>query len=195
MKKWIPIAVLLVIVLMFGSSLVGMYNTMVTKDQAVNQSWGQIEVVMQRRADLIPNLVKTVAAYAIHEQDVFLGVAKARSTWMSAKTLDDKVAAANTMDTALLNLMGRVENYPQVKANENFLALQDEMAGTENRIAIERKRFNDSVNDYNTYTKTFPKNILVSAFGFSKEKPYYKSANGADVAPKVEFNFQQGDNK
>src|ERR1700739_2492661 len=154
------LAILLVIGLMLGSSFVGPRNQMAKKREAVNSAWSQVDVVLQRRADLIPNLVETVKGYAKQEQTVFGDSANARAALLSAKSPTEKIAANGQLDGALGRLLAIVENYPQLKSNENFLRLQDELAGTENRIAVERKRYNDALQDYNAYVGLFPNNIF-----------------------------------
>jgi LemA protein len=144
-------------------------------------------VVLQRRADLIPNLVETVKGYAAQEQTVFHDIAAARSALMGAQTPQDKIAANGQLDNALSRLLVIVENYPQLKSNENFLRLQDELAGTENRIAVERKRYNDVVQDYNTYIGLFPNNIIASLGGFQRNNAYFAASDASREAPKVQF--------
>src|ERR1700732_4666970 len=141
-------------------------NEMVTLNETVKSNWAQVDVVLQRRADLIPNLVETVKGFAAHEETVFGDIAKARSALMGAQTPQDKIAANGQLDGALSRLLLIVENYPQLKSNENFLRLQDELAGTENRIAVERKRYNDSIQAYNTYIQQFPNSIFAGWAGF-----------------------------
>src|SRR5271166_1219615 len=145
------LVILIVIALVLGSSFIGRRNQMAIQREAVNAQWAQVDVDLQRRADLIPNLVETVKGYATQEQVVFGDIAKARSALIGARTPSDKIAANGQLDSALSRLLVVVENYPQLKSNENFLRLQDELAGTENRIAIERRRYNETVQDYNTY--------------------------------------------
>jgi len=151
MKAGIVIAIIVVLLLLGFNSYISARNQMVTKNEAVKSAWSQVDVVLQRRADLIPNLVETVKGIALQEQTVFGDIAKARSQLLSAGTPADKIAANQRLDGALGRLLAIVENYPQLKSNENFLRLQDELAGTENRIAVERKRYNDALQDYNTY--------------------------------------------
>src|SRR5215467_12644087 len=146
-KGLIVIIVLAVLVLIFFSQYVSTRNTLVSKNEAVKSTWSQVDVVLQRRADLIPNLVETVKGYAAQEQTVFGDIARARSTLLSAATPQEKIAANQQLDGAIGRLLLVVENYPQLKSNENFLRLQDELAGTENRIAVERKRYNDAIQD------------------------------------------------
>jgi LemA protein len=142
-------------------------------------------------ADLIPNLVETVKGFAQPEQVVFGEIAKARSALLSAQTPADKIAANGRLDSALGRLLVVVENYPQLRSNENFLRLQDELAGTENRIAVERRRYNETLQDYNTYLSLFPNNIVASVSGFSRNDAYFKTEEGARQAPKVNFDRQQ----
>jgi LemA protein len=183
------LAILIVIALLFGSSFIGRRNHMATKREAVNAEWAQVDVVLQRRADLIPNLVETVKGYATQEQIVFGAIAKARSALIGATTPADKIAANGQLDSALSRLLVIVENYPQLKSNENFLRLQDELAGTENRIAVERRRYNEVVQDYNTFIVTFPNSLVAGMSGFTRNDAYFKTDEGARSAPKVNFNF------
>lgn len=183
------LAILIVIALLFGSSFIGRRNHMATKREAVNAEWAQVDVVLQRRADLIPNLVETVKGYATQEQIVFGAIAKARSALIGATTPADKIAANGQLDSALSRLLVIVENYPQLKSNENFLRLQDELAGTENRIAVERRRYNEVVQDYNTFIVTFPNSLVAGVSGFTRNDAYFKTDEGARSAPKVNFNF------
>src|SRR5215470_8386643 len=160
------LAVLVIIALICGSSFIGRRNQMAVKREAVNSAWSQVDVVLQRRSHLIPNLVETVKGYSIHEEKVLGDIAAARSALIGAKTPSDKIAANGALDSALSRLLVVVENYPQLKANENFLRLQDELAGTENRIAVERRRYNQTLQDYNTYISLFPNNIFARWGGF-----------------------------
>src|ERR1700724_4450919 len=183
----VVLAILLVIGLLVGSSFVSRRNQMAIKREAVNSAWSQVDVVLQRRADLIPNLVETVKGFAAQEVTVFGDIAKARSALLSASTPADKIAANQRLDSALRRLLVVVENYPQLKSNVNFLRLQDELAGTENRIAVERRRYNEVVQDYNTYLSLFPNNIIASMSGFARNDAYFKTDEGARQAPKVNF--------
>ncbi len=185
------LAVLLVIALLLGSSFVSRRNQMAVKREAVNAAWSQVDVVLQRRADLIPNLVETVKGYAVQEQTVFGEIARARSALLSANTPADKIAANQRLDSALGRLLVVVENYPQLKSNENFLRLQDELAGTENRIAVERRRYNETLQDYNTYISLFPNSLVASLSGFPRNDAYFKTDEGARQAPKVNFDYSK----
>ncbi len=185
------VVVLLVLVLVIGGGYVSRRNQMAIKREAVNAAWAQVDVVLQRRADLIPNLVETVKGYAVQEQTVYGEIAAARAALMGAKTPSDKIAANGQLDSALGRLLVIVENYPQLKSNENFMRLQDELAGTENRIAVERRRYNDAVQDYNTYISLFPNNIVASMAGFARNDAYFKTDEGARQAPKVNFDYNK----
>jgi LemA protein len=185
------LVVLLILALVVGGAYVGRRNQMVIKREAVNAAWAQVDVVLQRRADLIPNLVETVKGYAVQEQTVFGDIAAARAALIGAKTPSDKIAANGQLDTALGRLLVIVENYPQLKSNENFMRLQDELAGTENRIAVERRRYNDAVQDYNTYIALFPNNLVASIAGFARNNAYFKTEETARQAPKVNFDFNK----
>ncbi len=194
-KSWIIIIVIVLIGFLLYSSLKGSYNEMVTRSEAVDAQWAQVENVYQRRADLIPNLVNTVKGYASHEKETLEGVvearAKATQTTINAGGLTPEKLAAfqqaqDGLSSALSRLMVVVEKYPDLKANQNFLELQAQLEGTENRIAVERKKFNDITRDYNTLIKRFPKNILAGMFGF-ETKPYFTAQQGAEKAPEVKF--------
>ena len=183
----IVIVILGVIVLGFVGSYVSTKNTLVSKNEAVKAAWSQVDIVLQRRADLIPNLVETVKGYAQQEQTVFGDIAKARSQLLSAGTPQQKIAANGQLDGALGRLLAIVENYPQLKSNENFMRLQDELAGTENRIAVERKRYNDTLRDYNTYVQQFPNSLFAGWAGFKPNDAYFEASEGSRVAPRVNF--------
>ncbi len=183
----IVVVILLVIALIFGSSFIGRRNQMAIKKEAVNAAWAQVDVVLQRRADLIPNLVETVKGFATQEQVVFGDIAKARSALLGAHSPAEKIAANGQLDSALGRLLVVVENYPQLKSNENFMRLQDELAGTENRIAVERRRYNEVVQDYNTFIVLFPNSLVASMSGFTRNDAYFKTEEGARQAPKVNF--------
>jgi LemA protein len=181
------LAILLLTGLLLGSSFVSHRNQMAVKREAINAAWSQVDVVLQRRADLIPNLVETVKGFAAQEVTVFDDIAKARSALLGASTPADKIAANQRLDSALGRLLVVVENYPQLKSNENFLRLQDELAGTENRIAVERRRYNETLQDYNTYISLFPNNIIAGISGFARNDAYFKAEEGARQAPRVNF--------
>ncbi len=183
----ITLGVVLLIALMIGGMYVGRRNEMVTKNEAVKSAWAQVDVVLQRRADLIPNLVETVKGIAAQEVTVFSDIANARAALLGAQTPADKIAANGQLDGALGRLLLIVENYPQLKSNENFLRLQDELAGTENRIAVERKRYNDAIQDYNTYIGLFPNNIFAGWAGFQRNNAYFAALESSREAPKVQF--------
>jgi len=186
-KTWIIIIVVVLILLGVFGQYIGVKNTLVAKNEAVKAAWSQVDIVLQRRADLIPNLVETVKGYAQQEVTVFGDIAKARSALLSAGTPSDKIAANQQLDGALGRLLLIVENYPQLKSNENFLRLQDELAGTENRIAVERKRYNDSLQDYNTYIQQFPATIYAKWAGFKPNDAYFAASEGSRQVPKVNF--------
>ena len=196
-------AVLLVLVVMAGGLFLwgtGVYNRLVGLDEGVKTAWSQVENTYQRRADLIPNLVKTVEGAADFERETLTEViearAKATSVQITPQDLTNPEALAryqqaqDSLSSALSRLMVVVERYPELKANQNFLQLQDELAGTENRIAVERKRFNEVAQGYNTARRSFPKNLIAQWFGFG-EAAYFEAAEGAEQAPKVEFDFRE----
>ena len=183
----IVVGILVLIALIVGGSYVSSRNQMVRKNEAIKQAWSQVDVVLQRRADLIPNLVATVKGYAQQEQKVFGDVADARASLLSARTPGEKIAANGQLDGALGRLLAIVENYPNLKSNQNFLALQDELAGTENRIAVERRRYNEAIQDYNTYIGLFPNNIFARWAGFQRNNDYFAASESARQAPKVDF--------
>jgi LemA protein len=186
-KALIVIIVLALIAFIAFGQYVSIRNTLVTKNETVKAAWSQVDIVLQRRADLIPNLVETVKGFAQQEQTVFGDIAKARSALLSAGNPSQKIAANQQLDSAIGRLLVVVENYPQLRSNENFLRLQDELAGTENRIAVERKRYNDSLQDYNTYIQKFPNNIFAGWAGFKVNDAYFAASEGARQVPKVNF--------
>jgi len=187
MKVWIAIGVIALLLVVGFSSYVGAKNQMVTKNEAVKAAWSQVDIVLQRRADLIPNLVETVKGIATQEQTVFGDIAKARSQLLSSTTPAQKIAANQQLDGAMVKFLAIAENYPQLKSNENFMRLQDELAGTENRIAVERKRYNDSLQDYNTYIGLFPNSFWAGIAGFKRNDAYFAASEGARTVPKVDF--------
>ncbi len=177
----------LLLVLIVGGSYISSRNEMVRKNETVKQTWSQVDVVLQRRVDLIPNLVATVKGYAQQEQKVFGDIANARAGLLNARTPAAKIAANGQLDGALGRLLAIAENYPTLKSNQNFLALQNELAGTENRIAVERRRYNESIQDYNTYIGLFPNNIFAGWAGFQRNNDYFAASGAAREAPKVDF--------
>ena len=162
------------------------YNRFVSQDEAIKGQWAQVQNQLQRRNDLIPNLVETTKGYAQHEESVFKDIADARSQLLAAKSPDETIAAANRQTSALGRLLAVVENYPNLKANEQFNRLMDELAGTENRLAVERMRYNEKVQEYNTSRRQFPGNLTAKMFGF-KEYPFFQVPPEAKQAPKVNF--------
>ncbi len=181
------LVVLLVLGLLVGGAYISARNQIVPLNEAVRSDWAQVDVVLQRRADLIPNLVETVKGYAAQEQTVFGDIAKARYALLGARTPTDKIAANGQLDGALGRLLLIVENYPQLKSNENFLRLQDELAGTENRISVERKRYDDAVQAYNTFIGIFPNNIFARWAGYQRNDAYFAAPQAAREVPKVQF--------
>jgi LemA protein len=165
------------------------YNTFVTQEEAVKAQWAQVENQLQRRNDLIPNLVETTKGFAQHEESVYKDIAEARSRLLAAKTPDESIAAANQQTSALGRLLAVVENYPQLKANEQFNRLMDELAGTENRLSVERMRYNERVQEYNTAKRRFPGNVTAKMFGF-KDYPFFQVPDAAKEVPKVNFGKQ-----
>src|SRR4051795_3921829 len=162
------------------------YNKFTTQEEAIKAAWAEVQNQLQRRNDLIPNLVETVKGYAQHEESVFKEIADARSRLLAAKSPEETIQAANQQTTALGRLLAVVENYPQLRANEQFNRLMDELSGTENRIAVERMRYNDRVREYNTSRRQFPGNVTAKMFGF-KEYPYFEAPASAQAPPKVDF--------
>src|SRR5436305_3178400 len=189
MKALIVVGVLVLILLAIFGSYVGAKNQMVTRNEAVKSAWSQVDVVLQRRADLIPNLVETVKGITGQEQAVFGEIARARSALIGSGSPADKIAANKQLDTALSRLLAISENYPQLRSSENFLRLQDELAGTENRIAVERKRYNDTLQDYNTYVQQFPNSIFAKWAGFRQNTAYFAASEGSRTVPKVDFSI------
>src|SRR5579863_8397837 len=181
------VALALLVALIFGGMYVSRKNEMVRLNEQVRSNWAQVDVVLQRRADLIPNLVETVKGFAAQEQTVYDDIAKARAALGGAQTPKDKIAANGQLDGALSRLLLIVENYPQLKSNENFLRLQDELAGTENRIAVERKRYDDSLQTYNAFIGQFPNNIFAGWAGFKRNEAYFQASEASREAPKVQF--------
>jgi LemA protein len=188
MKGFVAVVViLLALALGIGLYYVSARNQMVAKNETVKSDWAQVDVVLERRADLIPNLVETVKGFAAQEQTVFDDVAKARTQYLQAQTPSDKIAASNQLYGMEMKVLALAENYPQLKSNENFLRLQDELAGTENRIAVERKRYDDAIQNYNTFIGLFPNNIFAIWAGFKRNDAYFNAPEAAREVPKVQF--------
>jgi LemA protein len=183
----VVLVVLLGIGLITGGMYVGRKNKMVVKNETVKSAWSEVDNQLQRRADLIPNLVATVQGYAAQEQTVFHDIAAARSALMGAGSPQAKIAANGQLDSALSRLLVVVENYPVLKSNENFMRLQDELAGTENRIAVARNRYNAAIQDYNTYIGQFPNSIFAKWAGFASNDAYFNAPEASRQAPKVQF--------
>jgi len=183
------IVVIVIVLLALGacSKFVSVRNDLVTQRESVAAAWSAVDVALQRRADLIPNLVNTVKGFASHETEVFKNIADARAALIGARTPAEKIQANDQVSTALSRLLVISENYPQLRSNENFLRLQDELAGTENRIAVERRKYNEAVQKYNTSIELFPNNIVAGMSGFTRNDAYFKTEPGARTAPKVNF--------
>ncbi len=186
--KAIAITGIVIVVIIFSIflSVRGTYNSLVQLDEGVKSAWAQVENQLQRRYDLIPNYVETVKGYAEHEKTVFLKVTEARAKVGGAESIEEKIGANNELSSALSRLLLVVENYPDLKANQNFIKLQDELAGTENRIAVERRRYNEAVRTYNVKIRSFPTNIMAGMFGFGKAE-FFNVSSEAREAPKVKF--------
>ena len=181
------VAILVVLVLLVGGELISSRNDLVREREAINGAWSQVDVALQRRSDLIPNLVETVKGFAKQEKGVFDDIANARAALGGARSPQEKIQANGQLDTALGRLLVVVENYPNLKSDANFLRLQDELAGTENRISVERRKYNEVVQAYNVSIDLFPKNIAASLFGFQRNDAYFKAEAAAKTAPKVTF--------
>ncbi|MEQ8199896.1 MAG: LemA family protein [Syntrophomonadaceae bacterium] len=182
-KAWI---IVLAVLLLLGLSGVGSYNNLVRMNETINGNWAQINVQLQRRADLIPNLVNTVKGYAAHEQSILNNLANARASLLGAKTPAEAAAANDELSSTLSRLLVIVENYPNLKADANFRQLMDELAGTENRIAVARKDYNDSVKTYNARVKSFPTSIWAGMLGF-ESREYFQAEESAQTVPQVNF--------
>src|SRR5499433_1289151 len=190
-KFVIALITIAVLILLIAGKYISVKNTLVQKNEAVKSSWSQVDIVLQRRADLIPNLVETVKGITKQEQTVFGEIAQARSQLLSANDPASKIAANQRLDGALGRLLALTENYPQLKSSENFLRLQDELAGTENRIAVERKRYNDTLQDYNTYVQQFPNSVFAQWAGFKPNTAYFQATEASRAVPKVDFSTPQ----
>lgn len=184
----IVLGVVVLVLLLVGGQILGVRNDLTMQKNAIDGAFAQMDVVLQRRADLIPNLVETVKGFATQEKDVIASVANARAALGGARTAPEKIAANNQLDGALSRLLVVVENYPQLKSDATFMRLQDELAGTENRIAVERRKYNEAVQKYNTSIELFPNNIAASLFGFQRNDAYFKTDPASRQAPKVDFN-------
>lgn len=188
-KALIIVGVLLGLLLLVGIGLAGGYverrNTMVQQKEAIRAAWAQVDTVIQRRADLVPNLVETVKGFAAQEKAVFSNIAEARAALGGARTPADRIAANDMLSGALSRLLVVVENYPELRSNQNFIRLQDELAGTENRIAVERRKYNQTVQQYNTYIQLFPNNLVAGLSGFAREDAYFRTTEEARQAPPV----------
>ena len=183
----VVLGILLLVGLMFVGKFISVRNELAVENEAIKEAWAQVDVALQRRADLIPNLVSTVKGFATHEQQVIDSVTAARAALGGARTPQEKIAANNQLDGAISRLLVISENYPNLKSNENFLRLQDELAGTENRIAVERRKYNEVVQRYNTQIALFPNNLIASMSGFQRNDAYFKTDPGSRVVPKVAF--------
>jgi LemA protein len=182
----VVVVLLLVVAMVFGS-YVSAKNTMVGKDQAVKAAWSEVDVQLERRADLIPNLVSTVKGFTKEESTVFGDIANARAGLLNAQGPEAKIAANGTLDSALGRLLALTENYPQLRSSDQFMRLQDELSGTENRIAVARKRYNDALQDYNTYVLQFPNSIWAGIAGFKQNSAYFTASPAAQAVPQVNF--------
>ncbi len=187
----VVVGVIIVLILLLALPIIGNYNKLVQLREEVNTSWAQVQNVLQRRYDLIPNLVETVKGYAAHEREVLTEVTRARASVGGAQTPDEAMKANNDLSNALARLLVVVEQYPNLKANENFIRLQDELAGTENRIAVERRKYNDTAKTYNQKIQTFPTVLFAGLLGFEKRN-YFEAPSAAQEAPKVDFSNPSG---
>lgn len=184
---WIVLGIIALVVILAAGWLIGGLNHVVKLDESVNSAWAQVENQLQRRNDLVPNLVNTVKGYAAHEQGIFTEVTRLRSQWASAKTVDEKIKNANEMTGALSRLLLVAEAYPDLKANQNFLALQSQLEGTENRIAVERMRYNNAVRTFNTYRRTVFGSLFASLRGLDQPREYFEISAEAKEVPAVQF--------
>lgn len=178
------LAIIIGVILFIGVSLFGTYNSLVTQNTAIDGQWAQVEVQYQRRFDLIPNIVSSTQGFLKQERTIFENIAQARTQYAGAKTVDEKVTGASSLDSALGRLLVIMENYPNLKSDQTIARLTDELAGTENRISVERRRFNELVQGYNTKIKTVPTNMVAGMMGF-RERPYFEAATGSEEVPKV----------
>lgn len=185
-KGLVILIVIIAIIGILAFSVFGSYNSLVALDEKVNNQWATVESKLQRRYDLIPNLVESVKGAMAHEKEVFTAIADARARLAGAGSTSERVEASNQLESAIGRLLVVAENYPELRSNQNVTGLMDELAGTENRISTERDRYNQAVSEYNSAIRKFPKNILAGMFGFEK-RPYFEATEGADVVPKVNF--------
>ena len=183
----IALGVAALLLFVVGGQVVGARNSMATEKEGIAGAFAQVDVAMQRRSDLIGNLVNTVKGIANQEKEVFTNIANARAAMAGARTPTEKIQANSQIDSALSRLLVVQENYPQLKSNEQFARLMDELAGTENRISVERRKYNEAVQRYNTNIVLFPNNIAAGFFGYTREEAYFKTDAGARQAPKVDF--------
>jgi len=181
------VGVIVVVLLLVGGSYVSATNQMVAKDQTVKSAWSEVDVQLERRADLIPNLVETVKGFTKEENSVYAEIANARAGMLNAQTPQSKIAANGQLDGALGRLLLLTENYPQLRSSDQFMRLQDELAGTENRIGVARKRYNDAIQDYNTFIGQFPNSIWAGIKGFHNDDAYFKASPAAQQVPSVKF--------
>jgi LemA protein len=181
------VGVIILALFLVGGSYVSAKNQMVAKDQTVKSAWSEVDVQMQRRADLIPNLVETVKGFTKEENSVFAEIANARAGMLNAQTPQSKIAANGQLDGALGRLLLLTENYPQLRSSEQFMRLQDELAGTENRIGVARKRYNDAIQDFNTFIQQFPNSIWAGMAGYHTNDAYFKASEAAKTVPNVKF--------
>ena len=185
-KKTTIIVAIVAVIAVIALMVISGYNSLVSKEESVDTAYSNVSVMLERRADLIPNLVNTVKGYMEHETEVIENITTARENLLGAKSIDEQMEANDQLTASLDALMVVVENYPDLKASENFIQLSDELAGTENRISTARKDYNDEVKSYNTAIKKFPTNILASMFGF-EQKEYFEAKESATEVPEVEF--------
>jgi len=181
------VLILVIVGVAFGGKFVGMRNDLVTQNEGIRAQWAQVDVALQRRADLIPNLVETVKGFARHETEIFTAIANARAAMAGAKNPQERIAANDQLSGALGRLLVVTENYPQLRSNENFLRLQDELAGTENRISVERRKYNEALEHYNAQIQKFPYNVVASMSGLTRNDAYFQTEPGARQVPKVQF--------
>jgi len=181
------VGVLVLVVLMIAGSFIGAKNQMVTKDQTVKAAWSEVDVQLERRADLIPNLVSTVKGFTKEESSVFDDIAQARQGLINAQTPEAKIAANNQLDGSLAKVLVLTENYPTLRSSDQFMRLQDELSGTENRISVARKRYNDAIQDYNTYILQFPNSIWAGIAGFHQNNAYFTASPASQAVPNVSF--------